>query len=833
MKRKLVCLLSTAVIVSILSTGFSVYSVDNSMYTTYSGFKTSEVPVLPEKEVHPSLWFNSSDIEKMRSKKDADSYAKQLWDTVFSSPELSMPFPSEVKSSDSGEKIRKYYGDISRIAKYNAFAWLMTKQVKYRTKAINALKKAYTGPIYSMPPQQRGPVDELRRGPWLQNFCDAYDWMYNDLSPEENTNIRAKLKKEASVIYDNLEVWAPRPHNHLSKPAWGLGSAALTLSSEPEAKEWLRKSLYEVNRNTSYFFSSDGVYREGSHYFMFSLVNMVPFLWNYKNVSGVDNFKIYKPAFEWALIIRNGRGWMPNIEGSWLKPAPLHMVAAAYMKDSTPLNSSAKLGNLLQWSYFKTDISLWDDNLKKDSKKDMQFPEKKKPDTNDKKNPPEKDKSYEKDKSKMPPINSKGLLNVDYTGSGSDHTWLLDEYMLYRPEIKQIAPNCSATVFLDEGGQTIFRNKWAYKDPKSRYLLFHGVAESDNQYNYDHLSFTIHAQDQLMASDAGYTRQDFSDPIRETWYMQGEAHNTVLADGKAPQDININQTPLSKYNIDTSFFDFQQKEAVYQNGNKIARSVAFPEQDYFVISDYLSGNSNSKYDLLLHGGRGKMSGEGDFRLWTYDTDRYGSASKLASWVLTSSKANYTDKSGEVCYIKGDYGSFGYLDVSCRTNKAMFMQILIPLGVEEKVPSMENLSSNDYIGAAITKNNIRDIYLQQQDSNEISAKGLSTDARFIYFRGNEKTPKWMFKEGTKLSYNNTIMAVSSKPVCLAFDFSSANKYEGEITGITSAVEIKIKNLSGKNVSKLTLNGKSLKFSESSGYCIFDVSEPGKVSIEFIK
>src|SRR5690606_7238125 len=179
------------------------------------------------------------------------------------------------------------------------------------------------------------------------------------LEAEEDREIRARLAREANYIYEHLTEWAPRPHNHLSKPAWGLASAALALSSHPDAGRWLSEALHQVGRTTRYFFSADGIYREGSHYYLFSLVDLIPFLYHYKNVSGVDLFRAYRPAFEWPLYVRNGRGWMPNIGDAYIKPTPLHLVAGAYMDVPSPLHPKASLGNHFQWSYFASDRGPW------------------------------------------------------------------------------------------------------------------------------------------------------------------------------------------------------------------------------------------------------------------------------------------------------------------------------------------------------------------------------------------------------------------------------------------------------------------------------------------
>ena len=99
-----------------------------------------------------------------------------------------------------------------------------------------------------------------------------------------------------------------------------------------------------------------------------------------------------------------------------------------------------------------------------------------------------------------------------------------------------------------------FANTWKTGDPAGRYLLFQGVAEADNHEHYEHLSFIITAENQMMASDGGYTRKSYGEKMRTEWYKQAAAHNVVTLNGKAPVDPEENVTPTSRHRIDTSFF---------------------------------------------------------------------------------------------------------------------------------------------------------------------------------------------------------------------------------------------------------------------------------------
>lgn len=704
-----------------------VFAAKAANYENYSGFGVDDTPVLPASETHPSLWFGPDEVNEVREKKDRDEHAADMWRRILASPYLAEPFPEEPKVDSEKKPIHKYYGTMSQIAKYCAFMVHMTddspERDAYLKRAVDALLRAFDGPIYELDPKIKGsPVDEIYIGVWLQNYAAAYDWVQPFLDESQDRAIRKQLARQAIWVADNLNLWVKRPHNHLSKPAWGLGSIALALSSHRDAARWLEVALVAANRNTRYFFSGDGIYREGSHYLIFSWINFVPFLYHYRNVSGVDHFPAYQPAMEWGVAVRNGKGWLPNLEDSFIRPFPSHMVAGAYLEAATWLHSSAKLGNVLQWNFETTDFAPFNDSLK--------------------------------------------VTGFNYTGASWDYTLPLDEYLSYTPGIEPAAPDVSPTVFLD-GGQSMFRNTWKPSDPDLKFLLFHGVAEADNHHHEDHLSFILFAKNQMMASDGGYTRKSYGESMRKTWYRLAPAHNVVTLEGRPPQDVSENVTPVSRFRIDTEFFDFGEKQAPFPNGGTLRRAIAFPGESYFVVADLVHSPEPAEAVLHFHGGRGRMEGEGSHRVWTYDDDRYGPAARLDSWVLGEGVA-LADKAGELTYIKGDYAEFPYITATATGEKLSFLQILIPSDGSDPVPDVEDLSDESRSAAVVTLQDRRETLLLQIDSNAASAGDLETDGTFCWVQDAGGTIRVALREGTFIRYRGKTLVESAAPVTGAFD-----------------------------------------------------------------
>ncbi len=457
----------------------------------------------------------------------------------------------------------------------------------------------------------------------------------------------------------------------------------------------------------------------------FSWTNFLPFMINYKNVSGVDQFEDFKPVMEWGVAVRNSKGWLPNIEDSFIRPFPGHMAAAFYKDCKTTLHSSAPLSEVMMWAWNTTEMKPFEDYTQR--------------------------------------------TTYNWTGATWDYTLPLDEYLTYDPTIKSTMPDTSPTVFLD-GGQTMFRNTWKSGDPAGRYLLFQGVAEADNHEHYEHLSFIITAENQMMASDGGYTRKGYGEKFRTEWYKQAIAHNVVTLNGEAPVDPGENVTPVSRYRIDTDFFDFEEKEAPYPNGGKLRRAIAFPGESYFVVADIVSAPKASEAVAILHGGRAPMTGKGNYRAWNFQNDTYGSAAHLHAWTFGSAD-DFTieDAEGEVTYLKGDYAVFPYTKAKGNGTEQVILQVLVPSAAGKGGPTVSSVKNGKQLIVTVQDQNITDTFVLQPSNATMKSDFLETDATFAWVRQElGKVSKYAVREATMLKANGTALMQSAEPKTEAKD-----------------------------------------------------------------
>jgi hypothetical protein len=674
------------------ATGLARDKAPEGLYESYTGFAIPAEPVLPAHETHPSLWFRPTDLPALQARTSADEFARRHWAAVQKLADLDKPLPPAPAASAKTDVIHQYYGAMSIAARAHALLALLADTAAgrdaHRQRAVGLLLRAYDGPIFELDPKIQGSaVDEIYRGSWLQNYAHAYDCIQPALPPEVDRQIRARLAREAQCVYENLYRWAPdSPHNHLSKPAWGLGTIALTLSDDPRARAWLARAIEAANRNTRYFFSGDGIYREGSHYLMFSLTNFVPFLYHYRNVSGVDGFPAFQPVFETMVAVRNSRGWLPNIEDSYLRPTPTQLVAAAYRGTRTWLHSSAPLAEILTWSYQHADLA-----------------------------------PFEQERSGT---------GFNYTGASWDYPLEIDELLTHDATLRATAPDADPNIFL-AGGQTVFRSSWTAAAGQ-RYLLFHGVAVADNHNHDDELSFILEAEGQLMCSDSGYSRGTYTGAERTAWYNTAAAHNTLTFDGQPAGKTPSNETPLTAKWEQPGLVVVEKTQFKLPKSAVWRRTICWVAGDYYAVIDRVDAKQPVEIKSYLHGGRGALATSGAERIWTYSADRYGSAAKLRCWIAAPAAITAV-KEGELTYIKGDYASFSYLETSYPAG-APAIALLKPAAASDSVPfAVEDRSAAGYSAFVVTTDTDKTLIAAAGHPMPLTIDGVETDASLVIVR----------------------------------------------------------------------------------------------------
>ncbi|MFQ6088644.1 MAG: heparinase II/III family protein [Candidatus Methanofastidiosia archaeon] len=267
-------------------------------------------PVLPEKEIHPSLFFYSNEVESLRKRVEKEPYNN--WYSYFKRlVDKSYLYEDYTKKWLPDERGKAAYG--------LAFIYVIEGDERYLEKAKEALFNIDKEAEYSS--EDIALYFTIEGLKWS---AIAYDWLYNDLSQVENEKIRGFLEKRADELISILEYkYNGRIFtNYGIKIESSVGLVALAMSENPKAYDWLDKSLNYSKFTWEDNLSKDGGYAEGAHYFRVCMEDFIPFAKAYKRLSGVNLFQddMIKSSFEFMIKIQTPLGEAPQYDDSLHDP---------------------------------------------------------------------------------------------------------------------------------------------------------------------------------------------------------------------------------------------------------------------------------------------------------------------------------------------------------------------------------------------------------------------------------------------------------------------------------------------------------------------------------
>jgi hypothetical protein len=263
------------------------------------------VALKPElKGQHPRIFFTSKSLDTLRRRaKTAD---REMWQASLKNLRAlkeEPPPPGSPMLNRSG--VEQEEGDLSQYDIAYAlseatFAYAIERDPKYLDAAkrwlLTIVKYDPWGYTF------RTPNVDLPPAHFLYSVAFAYDTLYNDLSPDERTAVRAKLVRQARFMYDFFKYKAKKRYsfsqNHTFIPMTGLGIAAFALlDEEPEAENWAKLSRAVFDRVLDTF-NTDGYYYEGFHYCVFSVHWIIRYLDALDHSTGEDLYPRMQSKFQ-------------------------------------------------------------------------------------------------------------------------------------------------------------------------------------------------------------------------------------------------------------------------------------------------------------------------------------------------------------------------------------------------------------------------------------------------------------------------------------------------------------------------------------------------------
>ena len=221
---------------------------------------------------HPYLFFAAEDIPRLCEKMKV-SPTKELWqrtrercDRFFSKP--CKPYPADT-----------YYEQVRSRAEYiegAAFAYVMTGQKRYADRAIQEIEALLDCPHWvETHVVRKGKLRTLDRVTARVAFvmAVAYDWLYDDLTPDQRERIRRDTAQKAIVpllraASEKRIGWLSWYRGNWAMGTYGqIGTAALAfLGEEKDAPKWLALATEHVRRGLAEG-GRDGGWGEGLQYY--------------------------------------------------------------------------------------------------------------------------------------------------------------------------------------------------------------------------------------------------------------------------------------------------------------------------------------------------------------------------------------------------------------------------------------------------------------------------------------------------------------------------------------------------------------------------------------
>lgn len=252
---------------------------------------------------HPRVFFTEESLKQLRQR--AQTSDRELWQDALKNIralKMSPPPPGSAMLNRSG--VEQIAGDLSQydiayILAEVTHAYAIEQDPHYLEAAkrwlLTVIKYDPWGYTF------RTPNVDLPPAHLLYAVAFAYDTLYNQLTTSERDAVRAKLARQAQLMYEFFQ-YKPRKRysfsqNHTSIPMAGLGVAAFALmGEEPEADQWAKLSRAVFDRVLTTF-GTDGFYYEGFHYSVFSVHWIVRYLDALQHSTGEDMYPRMREKF--------------------------------------------------------------------------------------------------------------------------------------------------------------------------------------------------------------------------------------------------------------------------------------------------------------------------------------------------------------------------------------------------------------------------------------------------------------------------------------------------------------------------------------------------------
>lgn len=240
--------------------------------------------------VHPRVYLTQGDIDKLKEKAKKHP---ELFATALSRVRAVNTPPTPPPAQE-----RRVQNEVGLGIPEAALAYKITGDKKYLAAAKLYLDTACEYNTWGY--EYSKPNIDLAAGHLLYGFGWGYDLLYHDLTAAEKEKYRAKMIKQARLLYNFFKPREGRMYtysqNHTSIPVSGLAVTAYALLDDPEmkktgeAQEWADFSRAIFDRVLATH-GTDGYFYESMEYWIFSTPWLVHYMDAHYKATGEDLYK--------------------------------------------------------------------------------------------------------------------------------------------------------------------------------------------------------------------------------------------------------------------------------------------------------------------------------------------------------------------------------------------------------------------------------------------------------------------------------------------------------------------------------------------------------------
>jgi hypothetical protein len=656
------------------------------------------------------------------------------------------------------------------------------------------LNKAVTALLNCALPANNG-NDFITQPELLTSYLSAYDFIRGASLTELPQATRSTIEARLDSLASNLSYGNFTASNALGK----IGATKALAGELLGDQQLLNKGLSDLQAHYNYSTTDDGWFTDSQgHYLNYTLRHLALFARAYQQGSGVNLYPNLQPLFDMSIGMRLPDGTTPNVSNGLLEPVAMTLF--------TQTGNAADAGRML-----------W----------------------------------YTQSVSPQPyPFTSIGVDNND--NSYSSFFALTDFGAGAR------APTVSPTYFSPgQAKVTVFRQDWG---PTSDYLMLSpGIDSPPATTNFpgfedlrlpafhshnDTLEVLLAARGKYLLVAPGYERTDLphSPPGLNT--QLASWHNVVLVDGATgPQDqgrmmrpddfVHTNRLDSTELGNFKGVSDFATLRTNY-GGTDVARSVAFPGEEYFVVIDRMHSTTSHSYGFNLVG-RGAQ---------TVLTNQPGvlevkwsnEGAQVIEHLMSTQPMSLATSS---IWMQTQFDTFEQtrrMTASTSAADGMFASVLETGNAGDASHLSISSLSNDpsYLAFAVghTTAGWVDTILAQHNPALRSAGSLSSDGEYSYIRETAGIlQRAMMAGGTTLMHQGQLVFQLNHAATLSILFAP-----GHLLGTLSDDDL----VSGTHLSfygqgrigSALLNGSPIPYANANGVATIVVPSGGSIDVTFL-